>query len=463
MSKLPTHLQVLGAVAALGLISAFTISTTAQNVGPPNDMFVAATTIQGSSGSLQGTNIDATLELSEPGTCANCKTVWYRWTAPANLSMTFDLVVPTVTQEDILSDTVMGVYMGSDVASLTMLTWNDDISMERGNRRSRVTFAAQAGQAYNIRIYGGSGIEGTFLLSWEINGAESWKQFNFDGCSQFESRKSDFGIFRPSDGSWWLNAEFSTYKTVAWGMANDVPVPGDYFGDGCSDIAIWRPSDGTYWIFDNPSGAMFAARWGIQGDVPVRGDFDGDDKADLAIYRGGDWGGVNEFWILKSSDGSILVDKVDYESWGQSTSPFTSDYDGDGKTDLGLILSGWWGNYLLIKSSSDGSYEGYDLGYDGPVKGDFDGDGKNDIAAYAGDGSHNTFRWRRSSDGLFRTFQWGIGGDVSVSGDYGGSPGSDLCVWRPSDRNLYCYDPISQSNWQHKWGASGDLPLSANN
>jgi hypothetical protein len=470
MNKLSTRLRVLGAVTALSVIVTFTISTAAQNTGPPNDMFDAAITIEGSSGYLHGSNFEATLEPSEPGTCANCKTVWYRWTAPANLSMTFELPMPTRAPEIYLTDTVMGVYMGSTAASLTMLTWNDDISMERGNRHSRVTFAARAGQVYNIRIYGGYGTEGTFILSWDINGAESWKQFNFDGCSTFESRNSDFGVFRPSDGSWWLNSDSSAYKTVAWGVSNDIPVPGDYFGDGCSDIAIWRPSDGMYWILDNPSGAFVGARWGMEGDTPVVGDFDGDDKADLAIYRGGDpVGGVNQFWILNSSDGSLRVESI--WPWSEGCypgacylSPFTADYDGDGKTDLGLTISYCWDgciNQLAIRKSSDGSYEEFDLNYGRAVRGDFDNDGKSDMAGYSR-GYDDTFVYRRSSDGSFTAFRWGVGGDIPVSGDYGGSRGSDLCVWRPSDGNVYCHDPIGQTNWQFKWGKNGDRPLSAN-
>jgi hypothetical protein len=449
-------------IAAVVLVFAAVISAGAQLVPPANDSFDNAQVIVGVNGYLQGTNVDASTEPGEPLSCPLCATVWYQWTAPANLSMTFETVMQTVTPDDYLADTVIGVYSGGNVAKLQTLTWNDDISAERGNRRSRVTFAAEAGQVYNIRIYGKSATEGLFLLSWEINGAESWKQSDFDGCSPFDSRKSDFGIFRPSDGTWWLNAEFSIYKTIAWGMANDIPVPADYFGEGCSDIAIWRPADGTYWILDNPSGSVTIANWGLPGDVPVRGDFDGDDKADLAIYRGGEQGGVNQFWILNSSDGSVRVDSIGFEVWDIVwTSPFVADYDGDGKTDIGIVLHSWWGRYGLIKKSSDGSQEGIDMGWDDLVTGDFDYDGKCDVAYWGNQPLpyYHAFKLRRSSDGLWETYRWGMQGDIPVSGDYGGSTGSDLCVWRPSDGNLYCYDPIGQTSWQYKWGTNGDIPL----
>jgi len=33
---------------------------------------------------------------------------------------------------------------------------------------------------------------------------------------------------------------------VGFGQHEDIPVPGDYDGDGLADIATWRPSDGHW-------------------------------------------------------------------------------------------------------------------------------------------------------------------------------------------------------------------------
>jgi hypothetical protein len=423
------------------------LTTDSPNSPPANDMFANAQLISGATGYVTGTNVDATLEPGEPSGFTTDKTVWYRWTAPSNLSMTFQTTAGT------LSDTVLGVYVGSAVNSLTMVTWNDDINGVQ-DRSSRVTFIANAGTTYKIQVRGYAGSSGTFGLRWDINGAESWKQFNFDG--NLGSTASDFAVFRPSTGVWWIWGSYNA-ETVAhqWGLASDYLVPGDYDGDGATDVAVWRPSIGTFFVLRSLDSTVDVRQWGLSGDKPVQVDIDGDDHADFAIWRPS----TGTFWVINSTSGSTLGFQ-----WGMSGDYLAcGDYDGDGITDFGIQRNVGGYSYFYIYKSSDQQWYAvqFGLGSDMIVPGDYDHDGKNDIAVYRY--GNNYFYYLRSSDGGFRGYQWGVAADYLVPGDYIGDDGSDICIWRPGLGNFYCLDPGSGNVYAFHWGMFGDSPVATSN
>ena len=113
---------------------------------PSNDRFSSATTITGTNVTINGTNVGASKEGGEPEHAGNPggSSVWWTWTAPAN----GELRLATDGSD---FDTLLGIYTGPRVNSLTLVATNDD---HGGFVTSRVRPLVTQGTQYFIAVDG---------------------------------------------------------------------------------------------------------------------------------------------------------------------------------------------------------------------------------------------------------------------------------------------------------------------
>src|SRR6185369_16487374 len=106
---------------------------------------------------LFGLNFNATKETGELNHAGNQggKSVWWIWTAPANGLVTISTIGSSF-------DTLLAIYTGNDVGSLTLVASDDDGG---GNLTSRVVFAATPNVTYQIAVDGYNGASGNIQLN----------------------------------------------------------------------------------------------------------------------------------------------------------------------------------------------------------------------------------------------------------------------------------------------------------
>ena len=137
-----------------------TVASLNSGVPPANDNFASAIALgSGSSGSVTGNNANATKQAGEPNHAGNPggPSVWYTWKAASTSPVTFDTCVSGF-------DTLLAVYTGSSVSSLSLISSNNDVSTN--NPRSRLTFTPVNGTTYYIAVDGANGANGNFTLRW---------------------------------------------------------------------------------------------------------------------------------------------------------------------------------------------------------------------------------------------------------------------------------------------------------
>lgn len=161
-----SHLMKSIPLARLAVLFTLTTATAqaADELPAGSDGFATAPAITTANGISERTDLTGySDEASEPGhrpTGGNAalKSAWWSWTAPETGFCTVDTRRGNGLGNGIL-DTVIGVYQGASVNSLTVVSRNDDhgnYAISADLNLSSITFYAQAGMTYRIAVDGRS-------------------------------------------------------------------------------------------------------------------------------------------------------------------------------------------------------------------------------------------------------------------------------------------------------------------
>lgn len=165
------------------------------------------------------------------------------------------------------------------------------------------------------------------------------------------------GVFRSdahaNTGTWYLDMDGNNVwnslvdATFAFGQAGDIPVVGDWNGNGKTKIGVFR--SGT-WYLDYPGTGTWIGcgapqdptkdaciTFGQAGDFPVAGDWTGDGKIKIGVFRNGTW-------YLDMNENNAWDPNVDATfTFGQAGDiPVVGDWNGNGKTKVGVFRNGTW-------------------------------------------------------------------------------------------------------------------------
>jgi hypothetical protein len=245
-------------------------------------------------------------------------------------------------------------------------------------------------------------------------------------------RRNKFFIDHNGNGNWDGTAGGdAVYK---FGGVGDLPVNGDFNGDGYDEIGVYRPGNSKWYLDSNANGGWdpgvdTVRQFGVAGvDVPVVGDWNGDGTDDVAVRRN------RRFLVDANGTGkweTVAGGDAIYSYGVAMDASAVGDWNADGFEDLGVRLL----ERFLIDSNGNRHWDSIGSGLDdvyifgevgqAPATGDWAGNGADQIGTWiAGlfrldwDGSGT---WDRPAGGDV-VYSFGLSTDTPIVGKWPPTP-----------------------------------------
>jgi len=187
------------------------------------------------------------------------------------------------------------------------------------------------------------------------------------------------GVFRPSTGQFLLQV---TRKIIVvnFGQAGDIPVAGDWDGNGVDTPGVFNPANGQWQLTNGINGvnvtnsfptANFTFTFGQNGDLPIVGDWDGNGIDGVGFFRAGN----STFNLSNGFQGTVDIKPFIFGALG--VKPLAGDWNGDGIATIGVFNPNL-GTMALNNTNNAGNGVGdivFNFGQSGdvPIAGDWDG------------------------------------------------------------------------------------------
>jgi len=189
---------------------------------------------------------------------------------------------------------------------------------------------------------------GLFRVKMDID-YDSWFNYTYLGTTymyypqhRFYVLDADFvpanqvGVFQPSTHRFYLRP--SNWPTnpgtyINWGASTDIPITGDWNGDGTTEVGVFRPSNHMFYLRPSnwPSTPGISINWGASTDIPITGDWNGDGTTEVGVFRPS----THRFYLRPSNWPTAPGITI---NWGAGTdTPVTGDWNGDGTTEIGVF------------------------------------------------------------------------------------------------------------------------------